>query len=385
MPLTKLPTSGLDDINHRRRVREHINNIVTHQFDDSRVRTAAEVAAGVTPVNYAYPPGDTRRSSWFIYGDTSYHDLAVAPTYIDATHFSVPGDYTGTYLAQSWVLLRGVVDRNVGRVTASPVFAAGVTTVAVSMDHGGNMPTDLLAAFPQIYPNLFTSNTFETNVSGLTRHRFANRSSGATAQITLNLGIDSPTNTKGGVNFGTVGSDFVGEVIATSGCSGACAFIYTQTTGVAGFVPMPFVIAVGDLPRIAVKSPAAGYPNYPDVQFINKQESFQIISPSTTGDAFQSWYRAGGATRKGTFGFSNSADDRLILKNEEAGATAGVSIQSANGNVDMTAAGSVSLNGTSLSIALTGVPDYASDAAADAAGVPVSGVYTIGRDVRIRR
>lgn len=70
MPLTKLPTSGLDDINHRRRVREHINSIVTHQFDDSRVRTPAEIAAGVTPVNYAYPPGDLRRYGCDTTGNT---------------------------------------------------------------------------------------------------------------------------------------------------------------------------------------------------------------------------------------------------------------------------------------------------------------------------
>lgn len=61
MPLPQLPVVGLDDVNHRRRSRETINDILTHQFDDSRVRTPAEIAAGVTPVNYAYPPGDVRR------------------------------------------------------------------------------------------------------------------------------------------------------------------------------------------------------------------------------------------------------------------------------------------------------------------------------------
>jgi len=61
MGLQLLPTSGLDDVNFIRRVRETINNILTFTFDDSRRRTAAEVSAGVTPVNYAYPPGDVRR------------------------------------------------------------------------------------------------------------------------------------------------------------------------------------------------------------------------------------------------------------------------------------------------------------------------------------
>lgn len=61
MTLQQLPVTGLDDINHRRRHRETTNQILTHQFDDSKVQTAAERLAGVTPVNFAYPPGDIRR------------------------------------------------------------------------------------------------------------------------------------------------------------------------------------------------------------------------------------------------------------------------------------------------------------------------------------
>jgi hypothetical protein len=61
MGLQKLPTASLDDINHRRRARETINQILDHTFDDSRVRTPAEVAAGLTPINPAYGPGDVRR------------------------------------------------------------------------------------------------------------------------------------------------------------------------------------------------------------------------------------------------------------------------------------------------------------------------------------
>lgn len=44
-----------------RRLAESINNILNFNFDDSRIRTAAEIAAAVTPVDYAYPPGDDRR------------------------------------------------------------------------------------------------------------------------------------------------------------------------------------------------------------------------------------------------------------------------------------------------------------------------------------
>jgi hypothetical protein len=56
MPLPKLPVHSLDDINHRRNARERLNSILDHSFDDSRRRTPAEAAAGVTPANYAYEP-----------------------------------------------------------------------------------------------------------------------------------------------------------------------------------------------------------------------------------------------------------------------------------------------------------------------------------------
>lgn len=61
MPLQKLPTVDLDNVNHRRRARETINNVLDHSFDDSRRQTGAEELAEITPVNPAYAPGDVRR------------------------------------------------------------------------------------------------------------------------------------------------------------------------------------------------------------------------------------------------------------------------------------------------------------------------------------
>jgi hypothetical protein len=55
--LPKIVTQNLDDVQHRKRIAESINNILDFSFDDSRLRTAAEIAAGVTPTNYAYAPG----------------------------------------------------------------------------------------------------------------------------------------------------------------------------------------------------------------------------------------------------------------------------------------------------------------------------------------
>lgn len=61
MPLPSRPTKGLRDPNQETRDRETFNRILGHQHDDWRIRTPAEVSSGVTPVNYAFPPGDVRR------------------------------------------------------------------------------------------------------------------------------------------------------------------------------------------------------------------------------------------------------------------------------------------------------------------------------------
>jgi hypothetical protein len=61
MPLPKVPLTDLDNINQRRRLRETINKVLDHGFDDSRVDTTAETLAGVTIVNPAFGPYDFRR------------------------------------------------------------------------------------------------------------------------------------------------------------------------------------------------------------------------------------------------------------------------------------------------------------------------------------
>lgn len=57
MALKFLPFTFADAATGFRRIAETINGILNFQFDDSRIRTPAERAAGVTPVNYAYAPG----------------------------------------------------------------------------------------------------------------------------------------------------------------------------------------------------------------------------------------------------------------------------------------------------------------------------------------
>jgi hypothetical protein len=57
----RLPPTHTDQVTANRRTAEVVNNILGFQHDDSRIRTPAEVSAGVTPVNYAYDPGEVDR------------------------------------------------------------------------------------------------------------------------------------------------------------------------------------------------------------------------------------------------------------------------------------------------------------------------------------
>lgn len=54
--IAPVTTAGLDDTNRRRRHREVTDLMLNFQHDDSRIRTPAEVTAGITPLNYAYAP-----------------------------------------------------------------------------------------------------------------------------------------------------------------------------------------------------------------------------------------------------------------------------------------------------------------------------------------
>jgi hypothetical protein len=91
MTLQKLPVTSLSDEQMRRRHREVTNLVLTHQHDDSRVQTSAEKLAGVTPVNYAYPPGHFHR--YGATGDNSTDDsLAVQAAFnSSAVVTGIPG------------------------------------------------------------------------------------------------------------------------------------------------------------------------------------------------------------------------------------------------------------------------------------------------------
>lgn len=99
-----------------RRLVETINAILNFTFDDSRIRTAAEIAAGVMPVNYAYEPLDPRRYGWVN----------------DGAFSGSPPVFTGTnnYTAIANALLVAA-QTNANGITATVRIASGGTNIAL--------------------------------------------------------------------------------------------------------------------------------------------------------------------------------------------------------------------------------------------------------------
>lgn len=120
MPLEKLPTTSLDDVNHRRRARETINKVLSHEFDDSRVTTTAEKLAGVTVINSAFPPGDVRR-----YGAKGYPTDDTAP-FQAAINSAGAGSYRGAvYIPAGAWLITSTLTIGSAADNAKPIWIYG--------------------------------------------------------------------------------------------------------------------------------------------------------------------------------------------------------------------------------------------------------------------
>jgi hypothetical protein len=138
MPLQKLPTVGLDDINHRKRARETINKILDHSFDDSRVQTSAEKLAGVTPVNYAYPPLNILR-----YGadPTGIADSGPAFNYMVSVMASAQGGDAiippGQYLFSTQPLITGYFTGNASFWCYGAEFYSSGNIFGLSIEYNG--------------------------------------------------------------------------------------------------------------------------------------------------------------------------------------------------------------------------------------------------------
>lgn len=347
-------------------------------------RTPTEIANGVIPVNNTYQPGDVRRyttkapvsdfnyAGWFSYGDV--------PVAVDADTFTVTGDARSRYIVGSHMLLVGTAAIQVVRVSTT-AFGGGLTTIDITFDVGGVMPTGLVACAAQQLLRNDGQNTVSQDANLLaTGVAIQNKNLGTAAGARFTMSSDP----NGGMIGFVVGDNFSGTFFPTQGFNGRCAGFYTTTTGSGGFVPTPMIFAVADLPRLIIDAGAG--PVAAPIRLINASETLALHSPLTIGGVYQTWRRLNSipATRMGVFGYDSlGVNNNLRLINEVS--SGGIELTSTSGNSSLNAtAGSVSLNGTSYSMTLTGLGNFANDAAAAGGGVPVSGLYRNGSVLQIR-
>lgn len=218
MPLQKLPVVGLDDVNHRRRARETINQVLDHSFDDSRAQTTAEKLAGVTPVNAAYPPGDVRR--YGAVGDGVTNDKPA----IDNAFLSCP--------------LGGTVT-----LDANKTYSLGSGSIAIpdtkSLDTNGS---DIISTGVAVLTFGRGSSLYgrDSNITG-------SGNSGAAIALTSTANPDSMyiygwptiTSTNSGV-AGSIGIDYTGSVRGVFEIRIAETFVINVTGGSGSATPQTY-------------------------------------------------------------------------------------------------------------------------------------------------
>lgn len=128
-------TAGLDDINRRRRHREVTDLMLNFQHDDSRIRTAAEIAAGVTPVNYAYPPFYAAR--YGAVGDGVADDTAAIQAACDSAEAAGGGEvflnFGASHKITAEITVGTSVSLNMNQALTTHYFANGSGDVAYDL------------------------------------------------------------------------------------------------------------------------------------------------------------------------------------------------------------------------------------------------------------
>lgn len=133
MPLQKLSVTGLDNENQRRRLPETINQILTHQFDDSRRQTDSEKVAGVTPVNPAFKPYNVLRYGADPTGATS--SLSAFQKAVDACH---GGTTTTVWVPNGTYLIDGEILCHHGIKFMGDGSQGSTTSIGTSIIHASN-------------------------------------------------------------------------------------------------------------------------------------------------------------------------------------------------------------------------------------------------------
>lgn len=136
MPLQKLPTVDLDNVNHRRGARERINQILDHSFDDSKAVTDFEKFNGIPVVNAAFRVFTPRRYGAVADGTTddlvAFNRAILAASvggglcYVDCEGLSYAVSDT-IQILQNVVLCNGVINAMAAFATEKAIVQMGIT------------------------------------------------------------------------------------------------------------------------------------------------------------------------------------------------------------------------------------------------------------------
>lgn len=159
MSLPPLPFTFTDQKTGWRQLVEKINNILNFTFDDSRARTAAEIALNVTPADPAYLPGDVRRYGALCNGDDN--DTAAINTALLCNNYVW---ITGTSVASGIKMQAdGQILFGIGR--NSGIIAANNTTPCITLAGNRQVVRDLILGTGA----LATNDTNLYTITGITR------------------------------------------------------------------------------------------------------------------------------------------------------------------------------------------------------------------------
>lgn len=356
-------------------------------------RTAAEIAASVTPVNYSYDPGDIRRyvstasaqlGGWYCYGHTA--------TRVDGDTVTVPGDYTSIYSAGRRLRSVGTGGINESRILSSS-FGAGITTIELINDVSGNaagliaaVPTGLQAISVLTSADAMTTNTFVQDTNAVASQNFINLNIGSSAASRVVIG--NYANTAGASNANTSAL----ALVVTGGAYGS-AYLPGMSSGrniiMHTGLQIPLNFGTWDTLRFYIPAENGTYA-LPMVMFgalkvTKAAEGLKICATSEPGNSFLGFYRSDETTRKGYVGYDSAGvNNNLLIKNDETTSTARIIIQTAGNDITLASATDIQLSATNYVKISNGLGNYANDAAAAAGGVPVTGLYRNGSVVMIR-
>jgi hypothetical protein len=157
---------------------------------DSLVRTAQEIADGITPANGAYKPGDPRRYHTITVTDDEISGLycrGFVPTYVDSDTFTLAGDRTAAFPDRT----RIAVFNNSGVRTYCQVlstsYSAPDTTVEVRTEIG-NLPTSPVAVLNYVGVQLAHMNTVMVDYNAAQVFQIINKNTGSDAATQLFVG-----------------------------------------------------------------------------------------------------------------------------------------------------------------------------------------------------